>query len=76
MKDVRLNRLTQLVHRRASEIVLYDLKDPRLGLVTVTRVKLARDLKHAVIFWSVILRYSGGSVRSFASLPELRRIRA
>jgi ribosome-binding factor A len=54
MKDVRLNRLTQLVHRRASEIVLYDLKDPRLGLVTVTRVKLARDLKHAIIFYSVI----------------------
>jgi ribosome-binding factor A len=54
MKDVRLHRLTELVHRRASEVVLYELKDPRLGFVTVTRVKLSRDLRHAVVYFSVV----------------------
>jgi ribosome-binding factor A len=54
MRDVRLNRLTHLVQRIASEVILYELKDPRLGFVTVSRVKLSGDLRHAVIFWSVI----------------------
>lgn len=54
MRDVRLSRLTHVVHRVASEVVLYDLKDPRLGFVTVTRVKLTNDLRHAVIYWSVV----------------------
>jgi len=54
MRDVRLKRLSQLVQRRASEIVLYELKDPRMGFVTITRVKLSGDLRHAVIFYSVV----------------------
>jgi ribosome-binding factor A len=54
MREVRLEKLTQLVHRRASEVIIYDLNDPRLGFVTVTRVKLSGDLKHAVIYYSVI----------------------
>jgi ribosome-binding factor A len=54
MRDVRLLRLTELVHRRASEVVLYDLNDPRLGFVTVTRVNLSRDLRHAVVYFSVV----------------------
>jgi ribosome-binding factor A len=54
MRDIRLEKLTHLVHRRASEVVLYQLKDPRLGFVTVTRVKLSGDLRHAVVFYSVV----------------------
>jgi ribosome-binding factor A len=54
MKDVRLKRLTQLLHRRAGEILSYELKDPRMGFVTVSRVKLSGDLRHAVIYWSIV----------------------
>ena len=54
MRDVRLNRLTHLVHRVASEVILYELKDPRLGFVTISRVKLSGDLRHAVLHYSVI----------------------
>ena len=54
MRDVRLKRLTQIVHRRASEVVLFELKDPRLGFVTVTRVKLTNDLRHAIVYYSVV----------------------
>lgn len=52
--DIRLRRLEELVKQRASQAVLFELKDPRLGFLTVTRVKLARDLSHATIFWSII----------------------
>lgn len=54
MRNVRLEKLTQLVHRRASEVISYELNDPRLGFVTISRVKLSGDLKHAVIFYSVL----------------------
>jgi ribosome-binding factor A len=54
MKDVRLKRLSEVVQRKASEVILYELKDPRMGFVTVTRVKLSGDLRHAVIYYSVV----------------------
>jgi ribosome-binding factor A len=54
MKDVRLKRLSELVQRKASEVILYELKDPRMGFVTVTRVKLSGDLRHAIIYYSVV----------------------
>jgi len=54
MRDVRLKRLSEVVQRKASEVILYELKDPRMGFVTVTRVKLSGDLRHAVIYYSVV----------------------
>ena len=54
VNDIRLARLTEVVQRRASKAILYDLKDPRLGFVTVTRVKLAKDLTQCTVFWSVL----------------------
>ncbi len=54
MHPVRLEKLTQLVHRRASEVILYELNDTRLGFVTISRVKLAGDIRHAVIYYSVV----------------------
>ena len=50
----RIERLTKLILRRTGEVVTQELKDPRLGLVTITRVKLAEDLRTAEIFWSVL----------------------
>ena len=52
--DIRLKRLERLALRRASEIVLHELADPRLTFVTITRVDLAADLSHGTIFWSTL----------------------
>jgi ribosome-binding factor A len=52
--DIRLKRLERLALRRASEIVLHELSDPRLTFVTITRVELAADLSHGTIFWSTL----------------------
>jgi ribosome-binding factor A len=35
-------------------MVLYGLSDPRLGFVTVTKVKVSPDLQHAKVFVSVL----------------------
>ncbi len=52
--DIRIKRLEKLALQRASTLVLFELADPRLSLVTLTRVKLASDLSHATIFWSAL----------------------
>jgi ribosome-binding factor A len=54
VNDIRLKRLSELVKERAARAILYELKDPRLGFITVTRVKLAQDLTQCVVYWSVI----------------------
>jgi len=54
VNDIRLKRLSEVVQQRASRAILYEMKDPRVGFVTITRVKLATDLTQCVVFWSVI----------------------
>jgi len=43
----------QLVHE-ISEIIHRDLRDPRLGFVTLTGAEITRDLRHARVFVSVL----------------------
>jgi len=50
--SVRLERIKSAILRRASQVVTQELKDPRLGLVTLTRVELKDDLRNATLFWS------------------------
>jgi ribosome-binding factor A len=52
--DRRLLRLQQLVLETVASTVQRDLDDPRIGLVTITKVKLAKDLTQAVVFWSTL----------------------
>ena len=54
VNEIRLKRLSEVVQKRASRAILYELKDPRLGFVTVTKVHLARDLTQCVVYWSVL----------------------
>lgn len=53
VKDIRLKRLERVALERASQVVLFELADPRLKLVTITRVNLAADLSYVTIYWSV-----------------------
>lgn len=47
-------KLAELIRFRASHVILFELKDPRMGFVTITKVDLAPDLETTTIFWSVI----------------------
>jgi ribosome-binding factor A len=51
-----------------SEAIAKDLKDPRVGFVTVTGVKTSPDLRHARVFVSVL----GDEPTREASLAGLR----
>jgi ribosome-binding factor A len=49
----RMRRVNESVRQVLAE-ALPELKDPRIGLVTVTGVDTAPDLRHAVVFVSVL----------------------
>jgi ribosome-binding factor A len=50
----RLARVAEVIREVASETVLFELQDPRIKNVTVTRAEVSADLQHAKIFVSVM----------------------
>jgi ribosome-binding factor A len=50
----RLDRLADLVRSELATLLQREMRDPRIGLATVTRVDLSRDLGHAVIHVSAL----------------------
>lgn len=54
MQGKRLERVNQLIKEEISMLVQRQLKDPRLGFVTVTEVDTSPDLKHAKVYVSVL----------------------
>ncbi|MDT8317644.1 MAG: 30S ribosome-binding factor RbfA [bacterium] len=50
----RSARVGDLLCREISSIILRDITDPRVEMVTITGAKVSDDLRHAAIFFSVI----------------------
>lgn len=50
----RVERVTERVRRIVSTIVHEEIKDPRLGFVTITKVDMSPDLRNATIYFSVL----------------------
>lgn len=46
----RLDRIGDLVKQELALLIQGELRDPRLGMVSVTAVKVSRDLAHAEVF--------------------------
>ncbi len=54
MQGKRLDRVNQLIKEEISYLLQRELKDPRLGFVTVTEVAVAKDLRTAKVYVSVL----------------------
>jgi ribosome-binding factor A len=54
MKSQRLARIDHEIQRILGTLITQELKDPRLGFVTVMRVEVSDDLQHCKVFVSVI----------------------
>ncbi|MBI2216844.1 MAG: 30S ribosome-binding factor RbfA [Candidatus Rokubacteria bacterium] len=54
MQGKRLDRVNQLIKEEISILLQRELKDPRLGFVTVTEVETSKDLRVAKVFVSVL----------------------
>jgi ribosome-binding factor A len=68
MGTARMRRVDEAMRAVLSEAISKDLKDPRVGFVTVTGVKTSPDLRHARVYVSVL----GDDQAQEASIEGLR----
>ena len=76
MKPNRLARIAEAIRETASETILFQLSDPRVKGVTVTRTEVSGDLQHAKVYVSIMgntqeqklclhgLRHAAGFIQS------------
>ena len=50
----RLRRVAEQIQRELSEILHTELKDPGVGMITITDVEVSPDLAHAKIFFTTL----------------------
>ena len=68
MAQGRMRRVDEAVREVLSDAIAKEIKDPRVGFVTVTAVKTSRDLRHARVYVSVL----GDAHERAATLDGLR----
>jgi ribosome-binding factor A len=50
----RTDRIAEMIQRKLAQIIPQEVRDPRLtGLVTISAVKVAADLGHAKVYYTV-----------------------
>ena len=50
----RTQRIGDQMQRELAELIRREVKDPRVGLVTITAVDVSRDVGHAKVFITVM----------------------
>lgn len=71
MNERRLQRLQEQIKQTLAEVLLRDLADTKLGMVTITRVELDSEFTRCKAYWSVL----GDSKQRADSTGALRRAR-
>ncbi|UVI32543.1 30S ribosome-binding factor RbfA [Paenibacillus spongiae] len=54
MAKIRVGRVGEQIKKELSQIIQTELKDPRIGFITVTGVEVTGDLSQAKVFLSVL----------------------
>ena len=62
MGKTRLARVAEQIREQVSWMLEFEVKDPRVGFVTITAVEVSKDLQHAKIFFTIS--------KSRSSLPK------
>lgn len=50
----RSKRVAQQIQRALSDLIRREIRDPRLGMVTLTEVRASSDLSYATVYYSVL----------------------
>lgn len=64
----RVSRLNEQLRRELTDIIRNGMRDPRIGMVTVTDVRVTSDLEHARVFVALM----GDAAEQQESLAGLR----
>lgn len=54
MAKQRPERVQEALRQEISRIVHSEIKDPRLGFITITKVDITKDLRYAKVYFSVL----------------------
>jgi ribosome-binding factor A len=54
MPTARMRRVNEVIREVLGAAIATDLKDPRIGFVTITSVETSPDLRHSRVFVSVL----------------------
>lgn len=54
MTGPRQARIADQIQRELAEVIRLELRDPRVGMVTLTGVELSRDQSHAKVFFTLL----------------------
>jgi len=54
MAKIRVGRVSEQIKKELSQIIQSELKDPRVGFITVTGVQTTNDLSQATVYLSVL----------------------
>lgn len=68
----RGHRIADQIQRDLSELIRLEVKDPRLGLVTITDVEVTPDYAHARVYYSVLPDDAGQLKRTEEGLAACR----
>jgi len=60
----RANRVAEQIRRDLAQIIQSELKDPRVGMISLTHVELTPDYAHAKVFFSTL---------DISHLPDISR---
>ncbi len=66
----RTRRIGEQLQRELAQLIRDEIKDPRLGMVTVMDVEVSRDLSHAKVFVTVLSADEEQRAASVAILNE------
>ena len=50
----RPQRLGDLIQREVSDLIRLEVRDPRVGMITITSVDVSPDLSHAKLFFTLL----------------------
>ena len=65
----RVQRVAEAIKEEVAQILQREMKDPRIGFITVTRVNVSPDLRHAKVYFSLLEGY-GDADRTEAGLKS------
>jgi ribosome-binding factor A len=50
----RPERLGDLIQREVSDLIRLEVRDPRIGMITITSVDVSPDMSHARVFFTML----------------------
>jgi ribosome-binding factor A len=72
MLHSRVRRVEYLLRNEIANILLFEVKDPRIGFVTVNSVKMSKDLQRAIVFISVLADDTAKIEETFQALENAK----